>query len=82
MFPSSPPAHSPSRRPKGRRTLRSAAVFVTAFPEDQAVQRTVEEHEALWVVAKPWNPDQLCAQVNMALSLARLRARNKTAQAK
>jgi response regulator RpfG family c-di-GMP phosphodiesterase len=53
-----------------------AAVFVTAFPEEQAVQKTVKENDALWVVAKPWSPEHLCSQVNMALSLARLRKRN------
>lgn len=57
--------------------IDSAVVFLTAFPEEEALQRVIKEEEVFWVSAKPYDPELLRSQVNMALSLARVRSRNK-----
>jgi response regulator RpfG family c-di-GMP phosphodiesterase len=64
--------------------LRSAGVecgivFITAYPDEGEVRALVESTQAFWIVPKPWAASNLVAQVGMALSLSKVRARTRAA---
>lgn len=57
--------------------VESPVLFLTAYPHDPIVDKTVDYDKVFWVTAKPFDPETLRAEVSTALSLARVRARSK-----
>lgn len=59
--------------------INSPVVFLTAYAEEEALQRVVGMDDVLWIAGKPFDPAHLKSQVSMALSVARMRSRNRAA---
>ncbi len=54
------------------RGIDSPALLVTGFLDDSELQKAKDEKLVLWTVSKPWEPEAMRAQVQMALSSARM----------
>ncbi|HSI02928.1 MAG: two-component system response regulator [Myxococcota bacterium] len=59
--------------------ITSPVVFLTAYPEETGLQNLAGSNDVLWIAGKPFDPTHLSSQVSMALALARVRSRSKSA---
>lgn len=57
--------------------VESPIVFLTAYPQDAAIEQAAQLDNVFWVLAKPFDPQHLTSEVTRAIALAQFSARSQ-----